>query len=768
MTSVTKTDVPPAPSAVLRLSRGGVYVSTPVGPLQIGVPPETIKDSMGLGLPLPDVFVVPPVLFDKRKGRTLAEIEFPAYYNFFVLKRRAKLIVDTDDTADRLRTVFRESLFGSRVQANDDEFAETYPKELRPDFERETDHFRRGPDGTCQDVDDLVEFLVLGERRRVDLPSGLSITRSSEAVTRSSDGANGTDGTYTVYAQGREIATVRATVEVPDRTPPPSVPTTGIPFEPPSFGVTVLGASHGFDPRGKTTGFLLWIGHRGILIDPPVDTTEHLREHGLMPKVIDGVILTHCHADHDSGVLAKLLEEGRVRLYTTPTILASFLRKYSALSGIPQDTLRRTFSFCPITIGTPTVINGAELSFFYTLHSIPAIGFEAFYGGKSLAFSGDTLYEPDTIRMLADRGVIRPERRDALLDFPWHHTVVLHEAGVPPLHTPVSSLAALPAEVKERLYLVHIAKKDVPTTGGLKAADVGLDKTLVIDVNDPVHAQAIDILNVVCSVDFFRDLPLSRAREILMVARRRRVAAGERIIEKDTVGNEFFVIASGSVSVERDGVRIKSYHAGDFFGETALVLNQGRTADVIARTEVDMVTLDRHGFLYLLRGTDIPSRLVRLARAREERSWELFESNLGLRQLSGAQKTELQSYLEIVSFAPGETLWTKGERVSAAFVIDHGEVELEGGSAPARFGAGALLADVDALRDGGISVLARDRSARDTLAPRSRGTTVGAHDTTARAVGSVRGFRIDGADFAKFLGNNPGVQLFLMGTHFVE
>ena len=157
-----------------------------------------------------------------------------------------------------------------------------------------------------------------------------------------------------------------------------------------------------------------------------------------------------------------------------------------------------------------------------------------------------------------------------------------------------------------------------------------------------------------------------------------------------------------------------------------------------------MVTLDRHGFLYLLRGTDIPSRLVRLARAREERSWELFESNLGLRQLSGAQKTELQSYLERMTFAKGETLWTEGDRVDAAFIVDQGEVELEGCTAPAPFGAGALLADVDRLRDGG------------------------AHVTTARALCDGRGFRIDRADFAKFMSNNPGVQLFLMGTHFVE
>ncbi|NUO49781.1 MAG: cAMP/cGMP-dependent 3',5'-cyclic-AMP/GMP phosphodiesterase, partial [Polyangiaceae bacterium] len=102
----------------MKLPRGGTYVKTPIGPVQVGVPPETIKDSMALGIPLPGVFVVPPELFDRRRGLTLAEIEFPAYYNYFVLKRRARVVVETNDTADRLRTMMRESLFASRRPTN--------------------------------------------------------------------------------------------------------------------------------------------------------------------------------------------------------------------------------------------------------------------------------------------------------------------------------------------------------------------------------------------------------------------------------------------------------------------------------------------------------------------------------------------------------------------------------------------------------------------------------------------------------------------------
>jgi len=55
-------------------------------------------------------------------------------------------------------------------------------------------------------------------------------------------------------------------------------------------------------------------------------------------------------------------------------------------------------------------IHGGELHFFYTLHSIPAIGFHAFYGGRSLAFSGDTLYDPTLIEEYRQRGVISSAR----------------------------------------------------------------------------------------------------------------------------------------------------------------------------------------------------------------------------------------------------------------------------------------------------------------------------------------------------------------------
>ena len=40
-------------------------------------------------------------------------------------------------------------------------------------------------------------------------------------------------------------------------------------FDPPVFGLTMLGSSHGFDACGSTSGFILWINKKGIMIDPP-------------------------------------------------------------------------------------------------------------------------------------------------------------------------------------------------------------------------------------------------------------------------------------------------------------------------------------------------------------------------------------------------------------------------------------------------------------------------------------------------------------------
>jgi hypothetical protein len=57
--------------------------------------------------------------------------------------------------------------------------------------------------------------------------------------------------------------------------------------------------------------------------------------------------------------------------------------------------------------------------------------------------------------------------------------VLLHEAGAPPIHTPLSVLQALPEHVKERLYVVHTSA--LPPDSGLRVAPTGTAGTIRLD-----------------------------------------------------------------------------------------------------------------------------------------------------------------------------------------------------------------------------------------------------------------------------------------------
>jgi hypothetical protein len=177
-------------------------------------------------------------------------------------------------------------------------------------------------------------------------------------------------------------------------------------FHPPSFGVTVLGNSHGFDKNGSVSGYVLWINGRGVMIDPPPYSSATLEREGIRPQMIMAIIITHCHADHDAGTFQKVMTGSRVAIITTPTIYKSFIRKYAALSGLSPTLLRHSHRHRPAIIGQPLKFQGATFMFTYTLHTIPCISFRVAWRGRSMVFTGDHLNSPPVIDSL--ERMVRP------------------------------------------------------------------------------------------------------------------------------------------------------------------------------------------------------------------------------------------------------------------------------------------------------------------------------------------------------------------------
>lgn len=119
--------------------------------------------------------------------------------------------------------------------------------------------------------------------------------------------------------------------------------------------------------------------------------------------MIMGIIITHCHADHDAGAFQKVMRGSRVAIITTPTIYDSFIRKYSALSGLKASLLRHSHRHRPAIIGQPLRFQGAVFHFTYTLHTIPCISFKVEWRGRSIVFTGDHMNIPSEIDRLESK-----------------------------------------------------------------------------------------------------------------------------------------------------------------------------------------------------------------------------------------------------------------------------------------------------------------------------------------------------------------------------
>jgi MFS family permease len=75
-------------------------------------------------------------------------------------------------------------------------------------------------------------------------------------------------------------------------------------------------------------------------------------------------------------------------------------------------------------------------------------------------------------------------------------------------------------------------------------------------------------------------------------------AAGDVIIRQGDAGDRFYLIASGTVSVTKDGHHLKDLGPGDGFGEIALLRNRPRTATITAIDDVQLWAL--HGETFVL------------------------------------------------------------------------------------------------------------------------------------------------------------------------
>ena len=644
-----------------------VTVSTKaVGDILIGCPPEIVKWFLGRGEAIPSVLVLPK---DFLLDNTLnIEPEFPVYGSFF-LQRKKATIIGTKEQIRRVRVVLRESFLGPKGATEGDRERAFLRAETK--------------DGRPLGLEDLVRFVTFSKEGKDVRLDGVTIKASPP-------------GRFEIREDGRLLGTVDTRRFALSARPTDLFKEK--PLDPPTFGVSFVGTGRGFNPFRRTTSFVLWIDGKGVLVDPVMDPWVELNRLGIDDVDVPSVFLTHCHADHDAGMIRAVLHQRRIRLITSRVIFRSFLRKARALVG---TDIREYLDFVETNPGDTLTIRGARVVVSAAFHSIPTIRFEASYHDERsgddlrIAYSGDTCLDPSKIQTMYRQGIIDEGRVDELLHFGFDADLFIHEAGKEAIHTSMEEFRHFPERVRERLVLVHTGGM-LEDLGGLRVAQEGETIELA-----PSSRSLLDRAKLIASNSIFEDLPMDTLihiaeRSVLISFKR-----GQDIVSQGEKGDRFYVITLGKAKVLVDDSIRAVLGKGDYFGEISLLSGKRRNATVRAISDGSAMALDRDAFLELVREEPSVNRRLRsVLRIRPVVSRLTF-----LQGLSADQLARLSIRFTRLRRRKGDRVVEESRKGDAFFVLASGRATVlvtdrqDRERIVAKLEAGDVFGEIALLRD---------------------------------------------------------------------
>jgi CRP-like cAMP-binding protein len=184
----------------------------------------------------------------------------------------------------------------------------------------------------------------------------------------------------------------------------------------------------------------------------------------------------------------------------------------------------------------------------------------------------------------------------------------------------------------------------------------------------------IQFLKTVTMFEKLNDFTLRQIADVLKIAK---YDPGERIIKQGEVGDQFYLILSGIVSVTQTTSTLLSngttreliqLSSGQYFGELALISNEPRKATVTAinTSTVICYTIDKQTFNIVL-GTLHDAEI-------ESTGITILKKVKILQILSEKQLLIIVKCLETVSYSAGEEIIRQGEEGDKFYMIVSGEV----------------------------------------------------------------------------------------------
>jgi CRP/FNR family cyclic AMP-dependent transcriptional regulator len=104
------------------------------------------------------------------------------------------------------------------------------------------------------------------------------------------------------------------------------------------------------------------------------------------------------------------------------------------------------------------------------------------------------------------------------------------------------------------------------------------------------------------------------------------VPAGAILTEQGKAGQEFMIVLSGTAVATKDGRKVASFGAGDYFGEIALLDPGLRTATIVAETPMALAVVGQREFGEILE--QVPALANKIMRGLARRLREVDEAEV--------------------------------------------------------------------------------------------------------------------------------------------
>ena len=147
---------------------------------------------------------------------------------------------------------------------------------------------------------------------------------------------------------------------------------------------------------------------------------------------------------------------------------------------------------------------------------------------------------------------------------------------------------------------IHVRGALIATGAALPVLTVlAWTRLRALDAQTAAPARGLELLR---GIALFRPLPPATIEQLAANLIPVHAAAGTEIVRQGAIGDRFYIVARGELDVTVDGRPGEPLLAGDHFGEIALLHDVPRTATVRARTDVELLALDRDEFIGAVTG----------------------------------------------------------------------------------------------------------------------------------------------------------------------